>query len=139
MSWDEHKVLSSTRRGSAKDTRSKLAELESSKYEAINELLSKYPKADLSKITASKDEFGRTMVYLLRKGIAAKFPLLDDSTLGKSDKGAALGTTLEVALGDKAEKFLEDNDEVMQSLDEKKLWKKIKSMIKHTKRMLIYN
>ena len=118
LSGDDHKVSTSTRRGLLEDTRSKLAELESSKDDAWNDLLSKYPKANSSIVTASKDEFGGTLIYLLNKKNAAKYPLLDDGTIGKSRKGGNPGKTLLNPLGSMAVEVLDESDEVMKSLDD---------------------
>ena len=93
LSWDGSKVSPSTRRGSAEDTRSKLSELEGNKDDAESEVLKKYHNADVTKVTAGKDEFNRTMGYLLNKKNAVKYPLLDDGTIGKSKKGGTPGKT----------------------------------------------
>ena len=118
LSWDKGEVSTSTRRGSAEDTRSKLAELESSKDDAWKDLLGKYPEADPKIITASKDEFGRTVIYLLNRKNAARYPLLDDGTIGRNKKGGAPGKTLLDALGPKAEDIIKENDEFMRVLEE---------------------
>ena len=118
LSWDDHKVSTSTRRGSLEGTRSKLAELESSKDEARNKVLNKYPKANSSIITASKDEFGRTVIHLLNRKNAARYPLKDNGSIGNNRKGGTPGKTLLNAFGPQAVKVLDENDEVMKSLDD---------------------
>ena len=80
--------------------------------------MGKYPEADLSKITASKDEFGRTVVNLLSKEGGAKYPLEDDGTIGKSKKGSKPGKQILNALGDTSELVLEANNEFMKSQEE---------------------
>ena len=116
LSWDKGEVSTSTRRGSLEDTRSKLAELESSKDDAWNNVLAKYSKASSSIITASIDKFGQTVIHLLNKKNAARYPLSDDDTIGKSRKGGTAGKTLLNALGPQAVEVLDENDEVMKSL-----------------------
>ena len=66
----------------------------------------------------SKDEFGRTVVYLLSRKDGAKYPILDDGVIGKSRKGGEPGKQLLNALGDTSELFLNANDELMKSLEE---------------------
>ena len=103
LSWYKGEVSTSTRRGSAEDAYAKLSARESNKDEAMDRLLSKYPKADTSKVTAEIDDFDQTMVKLLSRKDAAKFPLFDDGTIGNSAKKTRPLKTLLEALGPRAE------------------------------------
>ena len=91
LSWDGKKVSTSTQRRSAEDLRTKLSRLESNKDEAKNRVFSRFSKADPSIVSAEIDDFNRTRVYLLKKGAkVAKFPILDDGTIGNSNTKTGL-------------------------------------------------
>ena len=116
MTWNP--TLTSTQRGSAEEAGIRSKEFERRKNEAIDDVLCKYPNADISKITATKDEFGRTFVFLTSKKNAAIFPLLDDGRIGKSQNGGNPGKILLEALGSKAEEILERNADLITALEE---------------------